>query len=280
MVVAGQDGINSIYGSQRDGGVFHQVHGFGAADTGMAQRDDDIGARLAHLRDPGIRGLNDIAGLNVAFEVAAIPDHDLRRNEADQADADRMGFACAVCDLAIKDHVGVKQEGVLRGTAAQLAGDVGEDHRESCALHRVHQEIEAVVELVVADGSTIKADGVHGRDDGMGIALGHAAFIGHVIAHGIALQEIAVVQEQRVRGLGADVVDERGGAGEADGVDVAVAVVIVREDVHVKVGGLHDAQVSLARLCPCGEGVEGNKTGGGGKKGAAVEKQGHDNLPC
>ena len=41
-----------------------------------------------------------------------------------------MGFACAVCDLAIKDHVGLKQEGVLSGTAAQLAGDVGEDHRE------------------------------------------------------------------------------------------------------------------------------------------------------
>ena len=133
---------------------------------------------------------------------------------------------------------------------------------------------------MVADGSTIEADGVHGRDDGMGVTLGHAAFIGHVIAHGIALQEIAVVQEQRVRGLGAHFVDERGGAGEADGVDLPVAVVIVGEDMNVEVGGLHDPEMRLSGLGAGGEGVEGNKTGGGSKKSAAINKQWHDNLPC
>jgi hypothetical protein len=57
----------------------------------MGERDDDIGALLLHLRHPGLGRLDDVAGLRLAFEVLDVPEHDLRRHEADDAD---LQLAC------------------------------------------------------------------------------------------------------------------------------------------------------------------------------------------
>lgn len=68
---------------------------------------------------------------------------------------------------------------------------------------------------------------VHGFDDGMDVTLAHAAFVGDIVAHGVALEEVAIVDEDGVGGFGADGVDEAGGFGEADLVAGAVAVIVV-----------------------------------------------------
>jgi len=111
--------------------------------------------------------------------------------------------------------------------------------------HRFHQEIEAIVELVVAQRSCIITNGIHRGDDRVQIALFHPPLIGDVIAHGVALQKIAVVQQKRVGRLGADVSDMGGGAGQTDGIDRFVRVIIIGKDVHVQIGGFHQPQMRL-----------------------------------
>ncbi len=69
-----------------------------------------------------------------------------------------------------------------------------------------------------------------------------------------------------------------GGAGEADGVDRLVGVVVVGPDVHVQVGRLHDPQVRLPGLCAGAERVQqaqGHAGGGGAQKAAAGDDVSH-----
>ena len=97
----------------------------------------------------------------------------------------------------------------------------------------------------------------------------HAALVGDVVAHRVALQVVAVVDEQGVGRLGADRLDDRGGAGEAEGVGRLVGVVVVGLDVAVQVGGREDAQVRLAGLGAGGEGMQQHEPA---ERGAGAEK--------
>src|SRR5690606_26560929 len=90
---------------------------------------------------------------------------------------------------------------------------------------------------------------------------------GDVVAHRVALEEVAVVDQHRVGRLGADRVDDRGGAGEAHRVVRLVAVIVVRVDVHVQVGRLHDAQMRLVGLGARGKGMQDHDRSGGGAAG-------------
>ena len=99
-----------------------------------------------------------------------------------------------------------------------------------------------------------------------------ALLVGDVVAHRVALDDVAVVDEDRVAGFGADGLDDRGGAGEAQRVVGRVGEIVVGEDGDVEVGGLHEAQVRLAGLRHHGIGVEddgGAGGGGAGEEGAA-----------
>ena len=95
----------------------------------------------------------------------------------------------------------------------------------------------------------------------MHVTLFHAALIGDVIAHRVALQEIPVVEHQGVRRLCADRFDDAGGAGKANGVDLFVGVIVVRKDVHMQVSRLHQAQVRLIGRGPERKGVKGQQPG-------------------
>ena len=91
------------------------------------------------------------------------------------------------------------------GVGGQLAlGQVGADEREIRAGQHLEHEVEAVVELVVAERRAIVAQRVHRLDDRMDVAVLHAALIGDVVAHRVALQEVAIVDEDRIGRLGAD----------------------------------------------------------------------------
>ncbi len=252
----GHQGVDPLDHRQRNAGVLHAFRPGGRADAGVAERHDDVGALLLHLRNEGARRRHDVADADVALEVAPVPRHDLGRDETDQADADRMGFPRTVGQRAVQDDVGRHQRLVLRRIGTKRLGDVGRDHRELRPGQRFHQEVEPVVELVVAKGRCVEADRVHRGDDGVHVAVLHAPFVGDIVAHRVALQEVAVVDQHRVRRLGADRPDDGRRARQADSVHRPVGIVVVGEDVHVQVGGFHDAQVRLARLCSGREGMQ------------------------
>ena len=89
MLVTGEDGVNALDAGEEQRCVLHPLRLVGV-DAGVRQSDHNIGALLLHLRHPGGGRLDDVARHDVAGQVLGIPDHDLRRHEADEADADGM----------------------------------------------------------------------------------------------------------------------------------------------------------------------------------------------
>jgi hypothetical protein len=111
-----------------------------------------------HLRHQAARGLHDVAHEHAALPGAAVPQHDLRRHEADHADLQRVRRAGLVGEAALQDHVG--REGVrpLAGRAVAVVDvHVGADVGEVRARDGLAQEGQAVVELVVADVGGVHA---------------------------------------------------------------------------------------------------------------------------
>ena len=245
----------------------------------MAERDDDVGAFLLHLGDPGAGGLQDVAGLDVAFEVAAVPVHDLGRDEADEADPDGMGGAGAIGQGAVENDIGRDQRGIGGGGGAHRLDHVGGDDRELRAGERFGQEVETVVEFVVAEGRGLDPDGVHRGDDGVHVAVFHPAFVGDVIAHRVALQEVPVVEENRVGGLRPNGAHDGGGARKADGIDGLVGVIVVGKDVHVQIGRFHQAKVGLVGAGADREGMQCDQAGAAGEEAAAIEDKWHGGDP-
>ena len=123
-------------------------------------------------------------------------------------------------------------------------------------------------------------------DHRMDVAGLHAALVGDVVAHRVALQVVAVVDEQRVGRLGADRLDDRRRCGRGPPCRSACRRSSRRAARAVQVGGLDDAQVRLARLRTGREGVERDhrsECGRAGKKPAAADaghNDGHGGPPA
>ena len=175
----------------------------------------------------------------------------------------------------VEQDIGFDQRVIVARFGADLFDDIGTDHREVGPGEGFHQEIKPVVELVIAQGRGVIAKRVHRLDHRMLVALFHAALIGDVIAHRIALQKVAVVEHQRIGRLGADRFDDAGGAGKAYGVDLFVGVIVVRKDMHMQVGRFHQPQMRLIGRGAEREGVEGQQSGSAGEEVTAVEAEGH-----
>ena len=120
-----------------------------ARDARMAERHDDVGAGLLEIRHMLLRRIDDVDGGRLAVEMRLVPLHDLRRHEADHADLDRLLRAGLIDDLAVEDEPGLLQRLAIR------LDDVGADEREFRRAERVLQEVEAVVELVIAERAAI-----------------------------------------------------------------------------------------------------------------------------
>ena len=257
VLVAGEDGVDAVHAGEEQRGVFHHL-GLDAVDPRMRKRDDDIGAVLLHLRNPGLGRLDDVAGHDVADEMARIPRHDLRRDEADEADAHGLLLAGTVGHGFVEDDIGLHVELVVARIGREFGAvdQIGADDRVVRAGIDLVHEGQAVVEFVVAERAAVISEHIHRLDHRMDHVAVHAAFIGDPVAHRIALQVVAIVDQHRVGRFLAETVDDRGGAGEAHRVVRLVGVIVIGKHRHVDVGRFHDAQMRLVGLRPDGEGMQ------------------------
>ena len=264
MLVAGEDGVDAVDAGNEEGGILHHVTVL-HIDAGVRQRDHDVGPLLLHLRHPGFRGLDDVARLDVAFEVLEVPDHDLRRHEADDADPDRLFGAGAVLYLPVEDDVGLEVELIVARIGRQhgAAHQIGADEREIGPCQHLVHEGQAVVEFVVAERRACVVEKIHALHDRMNVAVLHASLIGYEIAHRIALQQVAIVDQHRVHRFLAHGVDERGCARQAHRVVGLVGIVVVGQQVHMDVRRLHDPQMRLVGFGPRGKGMKHDQRPGG-----------------
>ena len=84
--------------------------------------------------------------------MATVPVHDLRRDKTDDADLDVMLLTRAVGQFAVEQHIGFHKRFIVAGLGADFLDDIGAHHREVCTREGLHQEIEPVVELMIAQG--------------------------------------------------------------------------------------------------------------------------------
>ena len=255
MAMPGQQGVDPVNLGQGDGCVFHPLTMLRRADARMAERQNDVGALLFHLGYIGAGGFDDVAGLNAALQMPPVPIHDLRGHKSDQPDADCVGLSRAICHLPVQDHIRRDQCFIARGARGHFGDHIGRNDREFSPGQGFHQKAQAIVELVIAQGRCVKAQGVHRLNDGVQIAFFHSALIGDVIAHRIALQKVAIIDQQGVFRLGPDLRDMGRGAGQTDAVIGAVRVIIIGKDMHMQVGRFHNAQMGLTGLGAGGKGM-------------------------
>ncbi|OIQ68195.1 hypothetical protein GALL_502160 [mine drainage metagenome] len=277
MGVAGQDRVDPLDAPQGNRGVFGAVNVVRCTDAGMGKRDDEVGTLFLDFRHPGGGGRDDVARGDIAFKVMAVPLHDLWRHKADQADADVVLFSRAVGDLAVKDDVGLEQKLVLTRRGTLHFNHIGGNNGELRPGDGLFKERQAVVEFVVAQRRCLNPQHVHRLDCGVDRVAVHALFIGHVIAHRVALQKIAVVDQHGVGRFGADTRDQGRGAGEANGINGFVGVIIIGVDIHMDISGFHDAQMGLIDSSACRKGVkryQGCSCGGLRQKAPAGEIRG------
>jgi hypothetical protein len=132
---------------------------------------------------------------------------------------------------------------------------------------------------VVAHGAAVIGQEVHGLDDRVHRAAVEAALIGDVVAHRVALDHVAIVEQQDVLGLGPGGGQHRGGAGQAHRVVALVAVVVIGEDGDMQVRRLQDPQLQLRRRGPQRGGGQADRGGGDARlQGGAAGEVGHAAL--
>ena len=263
VAVAGDQGVDPLDSRQRYGGVFHAASVMRGPDARMTQGQDHVGALGLHPRDLDHRGFDDVAGGHAPVQLVAVPGGDLGRHEADDADAQRMEVAGPVAQVPVEDRIGCQQRFIRPLTPGRPAHHIGRNDREGGACQRVGQEIQPVVEIVVAQGSGVEPQPVHRRDHRVRPPGRDPFFQGHVVAHRCALQEISVVHQQAVVGTGPQGRDQIGGARQAGQVVRPVPIIVVAADVHVHVRGRQDPQADLVQRRMAGKRVQNVQAGSG-----------------
>ena len=82
----------------------------------------------------------------------------------------------------------------------------------------------------------------------MGQAGAHATGKGDIIAHRVALQEVAIVKQQAVGRAPAQLIDQGAALRQTDRWVGAVVVIVIGGDMHMQIGGFQDPQMGLTRL--------------------------------
>ena len=208
-------------------------------------------------RHPLLRRGHHVLEPDAALDVAAVPDRRARRGQAQDADRDRL----------VAGHLHALERVRRRvGQPCGLVDDVRAEHRVVDGAGVGVQQVQAVVELVIADDLRVVADGVvRGGHGVLDTGLGDRLLLGVVVGQRGPLQEVPVVDDEdavRTAGL-ADRVDDRADPRQAGGVTGALGVRRVLEvvpvlDPAVQVGGRQHGELErVTALRSCGRGCGG-----------------------
>src|SRR5208337_5678422 len=115
------------HGGEVKGGVLLALRPGAGLDPGVAEGDNEI-ALGPEFRNQPLCGQHDVARLELPFEVRLVPRHDLRRDEADDANAEFMSDARVILKGAIQNGVGREE------SAAAGSSDIGAEEGEWRAL--------------------------------------------------------------------------------------------------------------------------------------------------
>ena len=240
--MAEHDGVNTWHLAEVVHRVFrHRFIGF-AGQTGVRNRNHQIGTLFTHFWHVTFCGFGDVVNRNFALQVGFIPYQNLWRYKADIANSQSMFFAITVFYRCIDDNVRCEQ-GFLRFSV----DDVSVDIREFGSSNGIFQVVEPVVEFVVPDVANYIVQGIH-RFIHWVYITGFQAFGRHIVAERAALNNVAVVDQHRISRLLACLFNQAGGTDQAEFIGWFILVVIEVHHVAVQVGGFQHAQIDRGRL--------------------------------
>ena len=180
--------------------------------------------------------------------MLVIPDRHLGRQQTDHADPDRLGPARLIQQQPVKQQIGPGQQPVAARAVPPTQHQIGTDRRKVGPAERLQQKVDAIVEFMVAQRNPVITQRVHRIDGRMGLVGPHATGIGDIIAHRVALQEIAIVKQQAVGRPPAQLVDQGAAVRQTDRRIGAVIVIVIGGDMHMQIGGFQNPQMGLTRL--------------------------------
>ena len=198
----------------------------------------------------------------------------MRRHKSDDADLDFLLGASSVRHHAVQNLIRfhLAQPLILLRCGAQCAGrNIGANNRKIRPVKHGFEEIETVIEFVIAKGRGVEAEQIHRRYDRVNIPGGHAALIGDIVTHRIALKEVSIVDQHAVSSFGTNISDQGRCACQPDRITRPVAIIIIGIDMNMQIGGFHDPQMCLMGTGKNGKRMKHGNGGrpGTGKKGAA-----------
>ena len=160
-------------------------------NPGVTERNDQIGAapEVAKLR---ARGLDDVEGDQASADMDLVPLGDLRRRDADHAQFEPLRRASLVNEFAL-DH---DRRG-KPGRAVAFA-DIAADDRKPGLRISALEDLEAVVEIVVAKCRDGIIKPVHRGDDGVDRVRVRSDRPGGDVAERRALKAVAIVEQKAV----------------------------------------------------------------------------------
>ena len=141
------------------------------------------GLRLAR------RGRDRVAEDQVAVQDGPVPSRDLRRHGARHPDPEDMPCAIEVLDVTLQQDV-TRPEGF----AVSRILCIGEHHGKPGIREDPAQQVDPVVEVVIAQRGCVVAERVHGKDHGMR-PVSPCRLLRREIAEGAALKGVAIVEE-------------------------------------------------------------------------------------
>ena len=201
----------------------------------MGQRDDEV-RLLAQGRDVQPGGVHDVLRAHLPAQMVAVPMGDLRRQEADHADLQLVFAAVFGGEFALQQQSG-GQAG--RAVGVQVIGRAEGEIRPGDGLA---QEVQPVIEFMVAERGGIKAHGVHGADGGVDAIGGEIARHRHVIGQRVALDDVPIVEQHGIGRPGPRGGGQGGDFGQPDALILLVAEIVVILDEAMQVRGFQQAQ--------------------------------------
>ncbi len=243
MGMAKQDGINAVNLAQIIGGVFFHTFTCQCRQARMRHRNHDVRALFAHFRHVFSGHFDNVLGHDIAFQIGLVPLHDLRRDKPDHADLGLVLFAVAIGKFTIKDHIGLEIRFVIFGIIIAVIGKhIGTDIGEFGPRKTFAQEIETIVEFMIADIGRVITQKVHRLVNRMHLALFQAVALCHVIAKRVALDQVTIIDQDDVFGLTARVFQQGRDLGQTDRIRRTVTIIIVIDQMRVDIGGFQNAQ--------------------------------------